>query len=273
MSHSVDMAALAWHWNRSLPYPLPVQDDALRAAHARLLALLREAESAYIAAADQADQLPVGVVGRDGLVIYRGVGKHPADQFRQDRIAAIAEDPAAWKSIYLENNLTRIRTALDLTDGARILDLGCGIGRLLLPLAIRLPEVHFVGVDISAAMIAHGRARTTTGNVTWLVGDGRTLPDEVGVLSGAYSMITFQHIPREAQAGYIAAVAERLVPGGVFCFQVREGTAHSGLDHRVDGLWVTLACSDAGLRLDAYERVPAPLSSEICPWITATKPS
>jgi SAM-dependent methyltransferase len=45
-----------------------------------------------------------------------------------------------------------------LGAGNRCLDLGCGSGRILLPLAERFPDVRFLGIDVSVDMLLQMRA-------------------------------------------------------------------------------------------------------------------
>ncbi len=45
-----------------------------------------------------------------------------------------------------------------LGAGKRCLDLGCGSGRILLPLAERFPDVRFLGIDVSVDMLLQVRA-------------------------------------------------------------------------------------------------------------------
>lgn len=105
---------------------------------------------------------------------------------------------------------------------ARILDLGCGVGRLSLVLAARYPDAEFLGVDVSRLMIAEAvsRARDTS-NVQWALGDGRTLGPlgETEWFDTAFSVAMFQHIPPDAVLGYLRAVFARLLPGGTFRVQ------------------------------------------------------
>src|SRR5215471_12281436 len=58
-----------------------------------------------------------------------------------------------------EDDISRLfeRIALEYPDCAarRALDFGCGVGRLLLPLARRVPEV--IGADVSTAMLAEAQ--------------------------------------------------------------------------------------------------------------------
>ena len=122
---------------------------------------------------------------------------------------------------HLSYSLRNIEPCLPLHDGAVIVDLGVGIGRLAKPLAEAYPSVRFIGVDISEAMLIEAR-RGSPDNLELLVCDGRNLPIGIQV-DGAYSMVTFQHMPREAVAGYIEQLRRIIKAGGVFRFQFIEG--------------------------------------------------
>jgi methyltransferase-like protein/2-polyprenyl-3-methyl-5-hydroxy-6-metoxy-1,4-benzoquinol methylase len=45
---------------------------------------------------------------------------------------------------------------------ARVLELGCASGGNIIPMALSLPESHFVGIDLSLRQIEHGRQRIET---------------------------------------------------------------------------------------------------------------
>jgi len=49
-----------------------------------------------------------------------------------------------------------------LTVGKRWLDLGCGSGRILLPLAKHFPDARFLGIDVSNDMLSQVRAAIST---------------------------------------------------------------------------------------------------------------
>lgn len=93
------------------------------------------------------------------------------------------------------------------------LDLGCGPGRLIRPLADKYPKSHWVGVDSSQRMISI--ASNLAPEVSWVWNNGRDLSELMdNQFDGAYSMTTFQHIPHEAQSGYLAELHRVVKPGG-----------------------------------------------------------
>jgi len=104
----------------------------------------------------------------------------------------------------------------------RALEIGCGPGRLMIPMSRHFGEVH--GVDVSDEMAALARQRL------------RDVPNaEAHVTSGAdlgmfandyfdfiYSYTVFQHIPsRDIVLNYLREAQRVLKPGGVLCCQLR----------------------------------------------------
>ncbi len=108
----------------------------------------------------------------------------------------------------------------------RLLEIGCGVGRMTRWFAQEFQEVH--GVDISADMVRLARARLRDcPNVVLHVGSGMDLaglPDRYFDL--AFSYIVFQHIPSRAVIeNYLRETARVLKPGGAFKFQLNGYTA------------------------------------------------
>ena len=104
----------------------------------------------------------------------------------------------------------------------RILEIGCGLGRLLIPLYDRGAK-HCVGIDASESMIIEGLRLVGGRNIELIhcAGDG-VIPI---VLSGhfdfAFSIITFQHIPdTETVKRFLSEAYRLLAPGGQLSFQV-----------------------------------------------------
>ena len=103
---------------------------------------------------------------------------------------------------------------------ARALDFGCGVGRLLLPLAERCREV--TGVDISPSMLAEARRNCDAAGakgVQLVQGD-----DDLSVVAGPFDFvhtyIVLQHIPVERGERLVRKLAAKLAPGGVGMFHV-----------------------------------------------------
>ena len=124
---------------------------------------------------------------------------------------------------YIENDLGNICQDLD-PKSMRVLEIGCGVGRVTRALADFFGEVW--AVDVSGEMIA--RARTYLAdrpNVHLVQTDGRSLNAvEADSFDFAYSHLVFQHIPSlEAIRNYVLDVGRLLRPGGLFKFQVQGG--------------------------------------------------
>jgi 2-polyprenyl-3-methyl-5-hydroxy-6-metoxy-1,4-benzoquinol methylase len=107
--------------------------------------------------------------------------------------------------------------------GKRVLEIGCGMGRLFEGMSQRFGSVS--GIDISATMVEKGKAQCPV-EATWYVGDGCTL---TGVADAAFDHVisfeVFQHIPdRAAIFSYLGEIARVLVPGGTFQVQLRKGS-------------------------------------------------
>jgi SAM-dependent methyltransferase len=125
----------------------------------------------------------------------------------------------------------------------RVLEIGCGAGRVTRALAGRFGEVY--GVDISGEMIRQATAaladrpnahvRQNNGKDLAVLGDL--------VFDFAFSSIVFQHIPsREIVENYVREVHRLLRPGGLFKFQVQ---GDATLSTSPDDTWLGVPFSDA----------------------------
>jgi SAM-dependent methyltransferase len=117
----------------------------------------------------------------------------------------------------------------------RVVEIGCGLGRMTRWFAEQFLEVH--GVDISAEMIAEARRRLRDyPNVVLHVGSGQDLSfllDEYFDL--AFSYIVFQHIPSRAIIeNYLRETARVLKPGAVFKFQLNGRRESRGAEQEQD---------------------------------------
>ncbi len=144
----------------------------------------------------------------------------------------------------------------------RVLEIGCGAGRVTRALARVFGEVH--GVDVSGEMIALGRKLLADcPNVYFHQNNGADL-SVLGELQFdfAFSFIVFQHIPtKEVIENYVREVHRVLRPGSLFKFQV-QGSSRALA--RPDDTWVgaPIPLSDAigmaqraGFELQRYKGV------------------
>jgi SAM-dependent methyltransferase len=97
----------------------------------------------------------------------------------------------------------------------RILDFGCGVGRLLVPFARVAEEV--VGLDVSPSMLEEARRNCEERQLC----NVRLLPsdDDLSALSGTFdliqSFIVFQHIPAQRGRAIFGKLLQHLRPGSV----------------------------------------------------------
>ena len=102
---------------------------------------------------------------------------------------------------------------------SRALDFGCGVGRVLVPIARRFPNA--VGVDVAESMLAEAKKNILDEGVIaeLLLGDD-ALSQVSGDFDFIHSYIVLQHIPRLRGEGIISGLLDRLRPGGVAALHV-----------------------------------------------------
>jgi SAM-dependent methyltransferase len=120
-----------------------------------------------------------------------------------------------------ERDLGTLLRVLELEVGPedRVLDVGCGIGRLTRVLAGRAS--HVTALDVSPEMLSRAQElNAELDNVEWVLGDGETLAGiEDASLDAVVSHVVLQHIPSaKLQLGYIAEFGRVLKPGGWAAF-------------------------------------------------------
>ena len=99
-----------------------------------------------------------------------------------------------------------------LRDGARILDVGCGNGKMLAPLARAGFDVY--GIDISR------RALLTMSGQNIIQGDARNLPFKDGVFDGAVCYDVLQHLLEGERNAAVREAHRVLAPGSLLFIQV-----------------------------------------------------
>jgi SAM-dependent methyltransferase len=100
----------------------------------------------------------------------------------------------------------------------RVLDFGCGAGRLSQALAEHADEV--VGVDVSPPMLEVARELDTTGRCTFVLNERQDLGQfEASSFDLVYSELVLQHLPVQVIDSYLAEFVRVLAPGGVALLQ------------------------------------------------------
>jgi SAM-dependent methyltransferase len=130
--------------------------------------------------------------------------------------------------VHLERLLSIVRGRLDAAfRPQRALDFGCGVGRILIPLATRCREV--TGVDVSPAMLAEARRNCDASGASHV--RLRLSDDDLSALDGEFdlvhSYIVLQHVPVERGERIVRALASRLAAGGIGIFHVTYARAAS----------------------------------------------
>lgn len=124
----------------------------------------------------------------------------------------------------------------------RVLEIGCGAGRITRALAGYFGEVH--AVDVSGEMIELARqALSELPNAHAYQNNGMDLSVVPELpFDFAFSAIVFQHIPSHAVIeNYVREVHRLLRPGALFKFQVQGGT---GVESESDDTWMGVTLSD-----------------------------
>ena len=103
-------------------------------------------------------------------------------------------------------------------EGARVLELGCGAGRNLVPMACVLPEARFLGIELATRPVGIGRglaAALALSNVELRQGDVLDLPADLGEFDYIVAHGVYSWVPAPVRDALMAAFARHLAPEGV----------------------------------------------------------
>lgn len=103
-------------------------------------------------------------------------------------------------------------------DGAGVLELGCGDGGNLIPMALGLPRARLAGIDFSAAAIGRGRALVEALGISTVELIHRDLRDGLSDL-GTFDYIVchgvFSWVPSDVREAVLRLIRECLRPRGI----------------------------------------------------------
>jgi len=124
----------------------------------------------------------------------------------------------------------------------RVLEIGCGTGRVTRALANLFGEVQAVDVSGEMVELARKALADTPGAHVYRNNGADLAVIPVGGFDFAFSSIVFQHIPsREIIENYVREVHRLLRPGALFKFQVQ---GDATLQTSPDDTWLGAAFSD-----------------------------
>ncbi len=190
----------------------------------------------------------LGAVEDDIVACFRNGGGVPYSRY--DRFHEVmAEDSGQSVLSSLESHILPLVPGLTdrLATGIRMLDVGCGRGRILNTLAALYPDSRFVGMDLSEEAVGYARAeagRFGNDNVDFIAADlsdfDRSAEPEVYDFVTTFDAIHDQARPLNVLKG----IHRTLTPDGVYLMQDISGTSHvhKDVDHPIGPFLYTISC-------------------------------
>lgn len=130
---------------------------------------------------------------------------------------------AVWSERDWEGGIAHCLPHLtSMPEDGTLLDLGCGVGRLAIPMARSRPDATVLAVDTSPEMIRYlEQTPDLPPNLVPLcvTYDGVGTLDGIGRLGGAWSVLTFQHLSGNDQWYYLLDLSHHLPPGAPLVLQ------------------------------------------------------
>ncbi|MEU7846322.1 methyltransferase domain-containing protein [Micromonospora parva] len=169
-------------------------------------------------------------------------------EFRHHRLVQVYDAECRWGP---DDDF--FQAVVDETPAARVLDLGCGTGRLTVALAAAGHTV--TGVDPAGASLAAARAKPGGERVTWIEGTSALLPERAFDVAVLTSHVAQFFVDDAEWAGTLADLRRALVPSGRLVFDARDPA-----DRRWE-LWNPV---------DSQRRISLPDDGEVRAWTDVT---
>ena len=190
----------------------------------------------------------LGAVEDDILECFRRGGGVPYSRFTRFH-EVMAEDSGQSVVTALETHILPLVEGLTdrLSKGIRVLDVGCGRGRILNRLAVLYPASRFVGMDLSIDAVEYARAeaaRAGARNAEFVAADLSDF-DRTAEAEGFDLVTTFDAIHDQAQPLHVLKGIHRaLKADGVYLMQDIGGSSHvhKNIDHPFGTFLYTASC-------------------------------
>jgi ubiquinone/menaquinone biosynthesis C-methylase UbiE len=190
----------------------------------------------------------LGAVEDDIVECFKEGGGVPYSKFNRFH-DVMAEDSGQSVLSSLESHILPLVPGLTerLAGGIRVLDAGCGRGKILNRLAALYPRSRFVGLDLSVDAIAYAReeaSRAGRDNVEFVTADlthfDETAEPEVFDLITTFDAIHDQATPLNVLKG----IHRALKPDGVYLMQDISGTSHvqKDMNHPIGTFLYAVSC-------------------------------
>jgi ubiquinone/menaquinone biosynthesis C-methylase UbiE len=165
-----------------------------------------------------------------------------------------------------------------LTDGARVLELGCGAG--VPATALLAQRFDVLGVDISAGQLALAAQRVPS--AAFLKADMTSLELPEASFDAVTAFYSFNHIPRAEQQPLLAKIARWLRPGGLLLASFGRGGSADDVEPWLgvpmffashDPVTNTRHLAEAGFTpvVDEIVEMETSLEREIWQWVLSFK--
>lgn len=212
--------------------------------------------AAYLTRAAGADNLAVFAqyipllanVEDDILRCFSEGGGVPYERYPRFH-AVMAEDSGLSVLSSLETHILPLIPGLagQLARGLRVLDAGCGSGRIVTRLAELFPESRFVGIDLSVEAIRTAREDAAARgliNTEFMTADLSGF-DESADAESFDLITTFDAVHDQGRPlNVLQGIHRALKPGGVYLMQEIKGSSRvsANLDHPIGTFLYTVSC-------------------------------
>ncbi|MEO8349162.1 MAG: class I SAM-dependent methyltransferase [Acidobacteriota bacterium] len=190
----------------------------------------------------------MGNVEDEILECFRKGGGVPYERFPRFH-EVMAEDSGQSVVSSLESHVLPLVPDLvgRLSSGIRVLDVGCGSGRVMIRLAGLFPKSRFVGKDLSEDAIAGARREASDAgleNIEFVAEDLSGF-DETAELEAFDFVTTFDAVHDQARPlNVLRGIHRTLRPDGVYLMQDIKGSSHvaNNLAHPIGTFLYAVSC-------------------------------